>query len=322
VSNKFNSLIYLASPYSSGDEAIKARRAAQVQEVTAMLISAGYLIFSPIVHSHLLVKFGLDGDWDSWKEIDCAYIDKADEVWILMLDGWRDSKGVMAEIQYAAKTGKRILFLEYQEVLSFNEFDDFGQGSVVEIPPARQIIGLTGYAQSGKDTLGKYLVEQKGFTRVSFADGVREALYNLNPTFGMYSYELRKIVDSYGWEKAKENSEVRELLQRMGTEVGRQMFGENVWIDLALKKAQGLDKIVFTDVRFPNEAEAIRKLGGKIIRIEREGVNAINSHISEKPISLELVDQIIHNDFYLEDFYQTFEIKWEVLYGKTQTINC
>ena len=43
------------------------------------------------------------------------------------------------------------------------------------------IIGLSGYAQSGKDTVAKVLIEEYGFTRIAFADKIREFLYDLNP---------------------------------------------------------------------------------------------------------------------------------------------
>lgn len=171
---------------------------------------------------------------------------------------------------------------------------------------SKQIIAFAGFAQSGKDSAGKYLVENHGFTRISFADAVRDALYALNPfvatrTFGVLT--ISALLDRVDWETAKKEHNVRELLQRMGTEVGRQIFSENCWIDIARRKADGLQKIVFTDTRFTNEAELIKSLGGRVVRIERDGVAAINSHISDKPLPDYLIDLVIQNNGTLEDLH-------------------
>ena len=73
------------------------------------------------------------------------------------------------------------------------------------------IIGLTGYARSGKDTVANYLVEHHGYTRVAFADAIRDALYELNPYIAN-NLRVAEVVDDYGWDIAKTNPEVRRLL--------------------------------------------------------------------------------------------------------------
>jgi hypothetical protein len=83
------------------------------------------------------------------------------------------------------------------------------------------------------------------------------------------------------WEVLKEDCpEIRGLLQRMGTEVGRQMFGEQVWINKAMEIAEREDNVVFSDVRFHNEADAILRAGGRLWRVTRPGVGPVNSHAS------------------------------------------
>ena len=75
------------------------------------------------------------------------------------------------------------------------------------------IIGLSGYARSGKDTVAQVLVEKYGFQRIAFADKIREFLYDLNPRLDHTlkdSLRLRDIVDVNGWEKAKIHKVVRE----------------------------------------------------------------------------------------------------------------
>lgn len=149
----------------------------------------------------------------------------------------------------------------------------------------RKIVGLTGYAQTGKDTIGRILVENRGYTRLSFADNVREAVYRLNPqlSYDRDVWEIQEIVDEYGWEWVKVNvPEARRLLQVMGTEVGRQMFGENCWVEMVGRQADGLDRVVITDVRFENEANYVRSLGGIVVRVHRTGTGPVNDHASDR----------------------------------------
>lgn len=147
------------------------------------------------------------------------------------------------------------------------------------------ILGLSGYARTGKDTVADYLVEKYGFVRMSFADPMREAVYRLNPLISiaeMHGVPLASAVDRMGWEEVKVLSpDVRGLLQRMGTEVGRNMFGEDIWVNYLMDKAVQHDRVVIADVRFTNEARAISKTLGYVWRIDRPGVGPVNDHISE-----------------------------------------
>ena len=143
------------------------------------------------------------------------------------------------------------------------------------------IIGLSGYARAGKDTVALHLAA-KGFEMRAFADPMREALLRINPQLevGGLFMDLRNAVEAYGWDVVKEKAPAfRGLIQRFGTEVGREMFGSEVWVNLALKDLPG--RVVFSDVRFPNEAEAILARGGQVWRVTRPGVEATNGHPSE-----------------------------------------
>jgi hypothetical protein len=161
---------------------------------------------------------------------------------------------------------------------------------------AAMVIGLSGYSQSGKDTVAQILVDNYGYKRVAFADAIRNAIYTLNPIITGGNIHLADYVDELGWEAAKRHPEVRRLLQVMGTEVGRQLFDESVWIEKALGNAEPHDKIVITDVRFPNEAKDIKWLFGEIWRINRPAVDSVNSHISESAMDQWQFDRIINND--------------------------
>lgn len=156
------------------------------------------------------------------------------------------------------------------------------------------IIGLSGYAQSGKDTVAQILIDNFGFERIAFADKIRELLYEINPQVG--SLTIREIVDVSGWEVGKANPEVRRLLQDLGVGA-RRMFGEKFWITQALTGVDPSDKIVITDVRFINEARAIKEYeNSQIWRVKRPGVGAVNAHVSESEMDHYQVDQIFLNN--------------------------
>jgi len=59
------------------------------------------MVFSPIAHSHPLTRYGLPTDWTFWRRYDRAHMERCDELAVLMLDGWRESKGVRAEMAIA-----------------------------------------------------------------------------------------------------------------------------------------------------------------------------------------------------------------------------
>jgi len=162
------------------------------------------------------------------------------------------------------------------------------------------IIGLSGYAQSGKDTVAELLCLNYGFKRISFALPMRDAIYTLNPIVEGGN-RVADLVDEYGWDVAKANPEVRRLLQVFGTEVGRNLFGETFWIDQAFKRAEEYERVVFSDVRFPNEATAIQQRGGDVWRINRHNHAAVNVHTSEHAMDMFMFKHVIYNDGTLDD---------------------
>lgn len=170
------------------------------------------------------------------------------------------------------------------------------------------IIGLSGFARSGKDTIADYLVENHGFIKLSFATPMREALYKLDPQITDISglaYSFRQAVDLFGWEDMKTYFPgYRGLMQRMGTEVGREMFGENFWVKQAMKQVERGQNVVFADVRFKNEALAIDEYQGEVWRVERPGVSAANDHISEHDLDDYKFDHRIMNYGPVEDLYK------------------
>lgn len=165
-----------------------------------------------------------------------------------------------------------------------------------------KIIGLTGYARTGKDTVAKTLLDEYGFKRVAFADKLREFVLAINPILAS-GRRLSEEIDFVGWEIAKGQAEARRLLQETGLTV-RKFFGEDSWVNLAFSGMNPTDSIVVTDVRFKNEADKIRHLGGVVWRVERPGVGPVNSHISESQMDGYSYDAIINNDGSLDDLVE------------------
>lgn len=178
-----------------------------------------------------------------------------------------------------------------------------------------RIIGIAGYARSGKDTLGSLLVNLHGYERRSFAAALKDVLYATNPLAEIGEEQgggsknttsVRHLVDFYGWDEAKELSPgfygVRGLLQRLGTEGGREVLGQNVWVDAAMSTLTDPDgKYVFTDMRFPNEYHAIDEAGGLVVRISRQSAALVNPHVSETALDGVSFDRLIHNDGTIDD---------------------
>jgi len=106
-------MIYLASPYSHPDAAVVERRFEAACQAAAALIRQGKTVFSPIAHSHSICRYGLPGDWRFWQRQDLEYLDACDEVVVLKLEGWQESRGVQAEIAAARALGKPVSFLSF-----------------------------------------------------------------------------------------------------------------------------------------------------------------------------------------------------------------
>ncbi len=167
------------------------------------------------------------------------------------------------------------------------------------------IIGVNGYARSGKDTVAEILVRNYGFKRFSFADHLRACVFELNPIVGSrfaprdhdtFRYvRWQDVIGEYGYENYKDTEygdEMRRILQVMGTEVGRNMIQDDVWVR-ELDKQSG--RIIVPDMRFPNEYDKIKNAGGIVWRIDRPDVRPVNPHVSETAIDDKTFDYYIDN---------------------------
>lgn len=159
-----------------------------------------------------------------------------------------------------------------------------------------RIVGLTGYAGAGKDAAAAGLVAA-GWTRQAFADPVRSMALAIDPILisGPPSVRLAEFVEGVGWDIAKRFDEVRRLLQAIGTDGVRVHLGADAWVQAFELARDRRSNTVAPDVRFPNEAEHIRRMGGIVIHIDRPGVGPVNGHVSEQVDDL-VVDATVVND--------------------------
>jgi hypothetical protein len=170
------------------------------------------------------------------------------------------------------------------------------------------VLGLMAQKQAGKDTFAARLVEEHGFVRFAFADAMTKALYKLNPVVVDEQTRFADLIDYHGWDEAKLlYPEMRRLAQVFGTEVGRDLFGPNVWVDVARRHlddliADGHD-VVVTDVRFPNEHALVIEYGGWILEIDRPGLPDSDTHASEIAWRGLGSDFTVHNGGTLADLH-------------------
>lgn len=164
------------------------------------------------------------------------------------------------------------------------------------------IIGLSGYAQSGKDTVAGILVRQCGFQRVAFADTIRDFAMAANPLIPYWDghFPLARVINAVGYDEAKHNPEVRRFLQDLG--MAMRKISVDAWVNAAMRKVDASEQpVVITDVRFPNEVDAIRARDGFMVRIHRPGVGQVNGHVSETALDGHDMDFALVNSGTIED---------------------
>lgn len=170
------------------------------------------------------------------------------------------------------------------------------------------VIALTGHARSGKDTAAAALVED-GWVRVGYADALKELALKANPWVDGSSdlgeshfASLAELVDSRGWDGAKQFKDVRHFLQGLGQGV-REIVFKDAWVSVAHMRIADARRekkqVVVSDMRYLNEAETVRKFfpgSAFVVRITRPGVGPLNGHSSETELVDIVPDFTIDND--------------------------
>jgi len=189
------------------------------------------------------------------------------------------------------------------------------------------LIGVAGKIGSGKSTVAKYLVEKYGFIEISFAEPLKKAcqnlfLFNDNQVFGT---QLEKATADDRWF----GKSPRDILQYVGTnllrdqmykiipELGKDIFIHRMelWYSQEIKKTPNIN-VVISDLRFPNEAEFIKKNNGICIQIDRHIKDFATTHISENSTQNIDFTYIVDNSSDLDSLH----IKIDSIIGKTQTL--
>lgn len=177
-------------------------------------------------------------------------------------------------------------------------------------------IGIIGKARSGKDTAAAYLVGEHHYTRVAFADPLKEMALSVDPliptaidSHGRIHTRLSALIRDVGWEYAKDHySEVRRILQHMGQTVRH--YDDGFWLTAMRRKLNTAEAynipVVVTDVRYPNEADMLRARGFKLVRIVRPErlTGDAASHSSETALDNYRADDTIYNTADIPDLQQ------------------
>lgn len=141
------------------------------------------------------------------------------------------------------------------------------------------IIGFAGRAGAGKTTAALHLVEHHGFERVRFAGPLKAMMRALGCTEEEVDGALKEAPCALLGGRTP-----RQAMQWLGTEWGRDLIAPDLWTRAWEHAVAGKPRVVADDVRFPNEAATIRRLGGRVIRIVAAGEApcAGLGHISER----------------------------------------
>jgi hypothetical protein len=208
------------------------------------------------------------------------------------------------------------------------------------------VIGLVGFAGSGKDTVGQYLVEHFGYKAQAFADPLKDCLCSI---FGWDRDMLsgrtpesrlwREEIDTWWADKLGiPHFTPRFAMQNFGTDIMRRMFHDEVWlINMEKRLLEANGPVVVTDGRFSNEIRMMRRLGGRVYRVRRgpdpvwmdiarlanEGDQLARQrlgevfkvHQSEWAWVGENLDGSIRNDGDIDDLYERCNALFRVMHG-------
>ena len=162
----------------------------------------------------------------------------------------------------------------------------------------KKLIALTGAAYSGKSTIAGELSDH-GYVRKKMSQTLKNMLLQIpGVTEEMTEGSLKEVPqDIFGGKTP------RYAMQSLGTEWGRDTIFNRIWLESWKRSIAGMNNVVVEDLRFPNEAELIRELGGEIWRVTRPGhVGA--GHSSELEMKLIDPDVVIKNEGSLQELQE------------------
>lgn len=195
----------------------------------------------------------------------------------------------------------------------------------------KMVIGITGHARAGKDTVADYLVDCYGFRKIAFADRLKQVCQIV---FGFTKedvYEHQNGTNKDTWME-RIGTTPRHVLPYVGTDLFRneieKMFpkiGKNVWIEGVKRTMESNTSIphwILSDVRFQNEVEWIREQGGMVIRIVRSNKKRQDTHVSETEWEQIKTDVVLTNEGSIDRLYeQVNDVMKTHGYPKPKTCN-
>lgn len=166
------------------------------------------------------------------------------------------------------------------------------------------IIGINGVSGSGKDTVGDYLRKKDYFEKFSFAAKMKKFTYDLFKYIGVKFAYLYDKDRSLRKEVITEDKTVIDYWIAVGNSM--RAIDPEVWIHPLKEVTEKFDNVVVTDMRFPNEAQAIKDLGGFTLLVLREGSGDKRATM-DKLLGDWKFDAVIHNDGTLEDLHKKID---------------
>ncbi|MGY2919466.1 hypothetical protein [Bradyrhizobium sp. USDA 3262] len=200
------------------------------------------------------------------------------------------------------------------------------------------VVGLAGFAQSGKTTAALYLEKKYGIRRKHIAEPLRAMLAVLLQANGMKADEITRYLEGDLKEQVIPCLGVTSRYAQItiGTEWGRELIGQDLWANTWERGIAEGDSVMNDSVRFPNEADAIRRRGGVVIMIKRPGTKPAKLkwgklgeflydklgllwgvHDSER-IDRIKPDFVIHNDASVEQLYADLDEAMALHFKKVQ----
>lgn len=178
------------------------------------------------------------------------------------------------------------------------------------------IIAITGNAGSGKSTIAKMIVKH-GYSEIQFSSKLKDIvsiIFNWDRRSlsgeSTNSRRWREDIDPLWSSRLDRYVDPRTILQQVGTDLFRNHLDPNIWIYSIEDEVLDSLPVVVSDLRFPNEAEYIKSLGGYVIRVVRDNYNRSNNndlHESETHIDGIDADYFIDNNGSISDLYERVE---------------
>lgn len=171
--------------------------------------------------------------------------------------------------------------------------------------------------QSGKTTISTFLCEEGGFVRIPFAEPMKDVCMFFLEGLGLSKFEAYSLTHTYKEDQIPglpDGVTGRYFMQRLGTDFARNLIDPDIWVKawkVSLEKERGKSKlIVVDDVRFENEAQAVKDAGGELWKVVRPSLtaNGTEKHASEQGLEHLVFDKYIVNDGSVEDLWNKLSL--------------